>query len=106
MDTSDCRTVTGFAWDRAQPGEPLEVDIYVDYVWVVRVKADQFREDLQDRGMGDGRHAFTYAFESYVRDGRSHTIEARLVGTGRNLRGTPVVITCPQDEIEPPQPVP
>lgn len=106
VDTSDCRTVTGFAWDRAQPGEPLEVDIYVDYVWVVRVKADQFREDLQDRGMGDGRHAFTYAFESYVRDGRSHTIEARLVGTGRNLRGTPVVITCPQDEIEPPQPVP
>ena len=102
VETCDCHTITGVAWDRAKPGEALQVDIYVDYAWVARVRADQFREDLQERGLGDGRHAFTYAFESYVRNGRSHTIEARLCGPGRYLHGAPAMITCALEEPAPP----
>jgi len=106
IETCDCHTITGVAWDRARPNEALLVDIYVDYAWVARVKADQFREDLQERGMGDGRHAFSYAFESYVRNGRAHTVEARLVGPNRYLRGAPATITCPLEEAAPPLPPP
>ncbi len=98
VETCDCHTITGVLWDRARPGVKLQVDIYVDYTWVARVPADQFREDLQERGLGDGRHAFSYAFESYVRNGRSHAIEARLVGPNRYLRGTPSIITCAHEE--------
>ncbi len=106
IETCDCHTVNGVAWDRAKPGEALQVDIYVDYAWVARIKADQFREDLQERGMGDGRHAFTYAFESYVRNGRSHTIEARLYGANRYLHGSPAMITCALEETAPPPATP
>ena len=98
VETCDCHTITGVAWDRARPGESLEVDIYVDYTWVTRVKADQFREDLQERGMGDGRHAFSYSLPSYVRNGHAHTIEARLAGADRHLRSSPAMITCAHEE--------
>ena len=33
---------------------------------------------------------------AYVRDGRSHNIEARVVETGRVLRGTPDSVSCPR----------
>jgi membrane protein involved in D-alanine export len=100
VETCTCRGITGVLWDKATPGAALQVDIYVDYTWVARVSADEYREDLKERGMGTGRHAFHYDFESYVRNGRSHTIEARVVGPNRYLRGTPAVITCEPDEVE------
>ena len=56
--------------------------------------------------MGDGRHAFTYTFESYVRNGRSHTIEARLYGPNRYLHGSPAMITCALEEVAAPPATP
>ncbi len=100
----DCQGISGVLWDRTKPAEALQVDIYVDHVWIARVKADEFREDLQKRGMGDGRHGFSYAFPSYVRDGRAHTIEARHVGPNRYLGGTPDTITCALEEAPAPRP--
>jgi len=98
VDACDCHSVTGVVWSRAQPAVQPDVDIYVDYQWVARVRTDQFREDLKQRGMGDGRHAFRYDFTSEIRNGRAHTIEVRLTSTGAFLHGTPTVITCPHAE--------
>ena len=105
VDTCDCQSIAGVVWDRAKPGAQPQVDIYVDYAWVARVPADQYREDLRQRGLGDGRHAFNYAFGSDVRNGRAHTIEARLAGPDTYLRGTPTVVTCEREEAtRPPSP--
>ena len=98
VDFCDSRTVAGIVWDRAQPEERPTVDIYVDFVWVARVRADEYREDLRHRGMGDGRHAFSYAFGKEVRSGRMHTIEVRLTGREGFVRGTPTDIHSPRDE--------
>ena len=96
VDLCDCEAVTGVVWDRAQPDAPAQVDIYVDFAWVARVSANDFRADLRHRGMGDGRHAFSYAFGKEVRNGGEHTIEVRRTGTDAFLRGTPTVISCPR----------
>ena len=98
VDFCDSRTVAGIVWDRAQPEERPTVDIYVDFVWVARVRADEYREDLRHRGMGDGRHAFSYVFGKEVRSGRMHTIEVRLTGREGFVRGTPTDIHSPRDE--------
>ena len=100
VDTCDGHTIAGVVWNRARPAEQPTVDIYVDFAWVARVTANLYREDLRQRGMGDGRHAFTYAFAPDIRNGRAHTIEARLTVPGTYLRGTPAVITCHREEPE------
>ncbi len=101
LEKADCQEVVGAVWDRAKPAEPAQVDIYVDFGWIARVPADEFREDLRERGMGDGRHGFRYPLPSYVRNGGSHTIEARLVGPNRILRGSPEVVACAKEEAAP-----
>ncbi len=98
VDFCDCQTVTGIVWDRAKPGDQPLVDIYVDYAWVARARADEYREDLRHRGMGDGRHAFRYTFGQEVRNGRAHTVEVRLTANDAFLRGTPTDISCPREE--------
>ena len=97
VENVDCREVVGVLWDRAQPDEQREVDIYVDSSWVARIRCDDVREDLRNRGMGDGRHGFRFALPSYVRDGHSHTIEVRLAGSNKELRGSPEVVTCDRE---------
>ena len=98
VENVDCHEVVGAIWDRKHPDEQREVDIYIDFSWIARVRADEFREDLRDRGMTGGRHGFRYALPVYVRDGHSHTIEVRLATSNMELRGSPEVVTCAQEE--------
>ncbi len=94
MEKADCHEVVGYVWDRERPQAPLEVDIDIDYGWVARVAANEPREDLRERGMGDGRVGFRFGMPAYVRDGHSHTIEVRLVESNRELLGSPEEVTC------------
>jgi membrane protein involved in D-alanine export len=97
VEKADCHEVVGYVWDRAQPQAPREVDVYLDYGWIARVPAHLEREDLRERGMGDGRHGFRVPLPAYIRDGHSHTIEVRLVGSNRELQGSPEVVTCERE---------
>ncbi len=104
VDKLDCKQISGWVWDREKGDVPLHVDIYLDDAYVGRVLADQFSEDLKNRGMGQGKHAFTFKIPPYIRDGRSHTIEAKVVETGRTLQPTPQSINCPKPEVAAPTP--
>ncbi len=97
VEKADCDEVVGYVWDRAQPQAPREVDVYLDYGWVARVPANEPREDLRERGLGDGRLGFRFAMPGYIRDGHSHTIEVRLAGPNRELQGSPEVVTCERE---------
>lgn len=94
VEKADCDEVVGYVWDRAQPEEAPEVDLYIDAMWMARMPANQPREDLRERGMGDGRHGFRFEFPAHLRDGHSHTIEVRLAKSNRELAGSPEVVTC------------
>jgi MoaA/NifB/PqqE/SkfB family radical SAM enzyme len=68
------------------------VDIFVDGDLVHSVAAMQFREDLKNAGIGDGRHGFeTYIPEHFV-DGRTHEIQVRFCRTGKHLTGSPRLV--------------
>jgi len=97
VEKADCDEVVGYLWDRAAPGAPRAVDIYLDYAWIARVPADEFRDDLRERGLGDGRLGFRFALPAYVRDGHSHTIGVRRVAPDRELQGSPEVVTCERE---------
>jgi hypothetical protein len=48
----------GWCWEVGSAG-PLDVDICLDGKTVAAVRADQYRDDLKQAGIGDGHHAFS-----------------------------------------------
>lgn len=95
----DCRHLAGWAWDASKPNDPLNVDVTVDDVYVGRVLANEPRDDMRSRGFSNIAHGFTFKLPDYIRDGKEHTIDARVVDgqASRQLRNCPQVVTCELD---------
>lgn len=100
LEKADCREATGFVWDRSRQAAPPEVDLVIDDHYVDRLRADLFREDLRERGYGNGRHGFRFELPWWVRDGRPHIIEIRHAASGEGLSGGPITVECERNEEE------
>ena len=66
IDSCGAGFIGGWAWDPDRPNEYLAVDIVVDGQLFAQVIARQYRQDLKDVGIGDGRHAYEYALPSWI----------------------------------------
>ena len=58
LDEASHERVTGWAWDSDRPGDGIVLMISVDGTPLRRVVANVFRPDLEQAGIGDGRHSF------------------------------------------------
>jgi len=94
LDRADCEKITGWAMASAKPDAPVEIEIYDNSTLLATVTADEFRKDLLKNKKGNGKHKFTYATPAGLRDGQSHEIHAKIVGTGFELKKSPTTITC------------
>jgi hypothetical protein len=79
----------GWVWDPARPGVRLRVEIVIDGVLLRRCTAFNYRPDLHDAGIGDGRHAWSVELPPSVFDGAPHTFEARTFPEGVPLGASP-----------------
>ncbi len=93
-DGAKCNAVRGWAWDRNNPNERLDVDIYDGSILVGRVRADQFRGDLLAIGAGDGFHSFSWPVPDWLKNGSSHAISVRFAAGGQSLSNTPRTLLC------------
>jgi hypothetical protein len=93
-DITNCNGIMGWAWDKNNPGAPVEVDIYDGDLLLATVTASDFRQDLLNAGIGNGNHGFTYPFPSELKDGRPHSIRMKFAGTEIDLNNTPKLLTC------------
>jgi hypothetical protein len=91
----DSEKISGWARHRNQPEPPVEVEIYVDGRLLAKVRADQPHKDLIAAHIGTGRHAFQIPTPPELRDGKEHTIEAKVAGTNYRLADSPMVVTLP-----------
>lgn len=85
LNSADGEAITGWVRDREQATVPVQVDVYADDAKLATITADQFREDLRDAGIGDGRHGFSYPTPAQLRDGKARAIQVRVAGTNRTL---------------------
>jgi membrane protein involved in D-alanine export len=92
-----CTEVSGYVWDQNRPNDPLKVDIYIDNYMEARIEAGDARDDLQERGYGNGRHGFHLALPPRIMDDRKHTVRAVTVDDARECAG-PHIIICPKSE--------
>ncbi len=68
------RRVTGWAWDRRAPTEPIEVEVTLDGAPIARGRADRLREDLAQNGVGNGHHAFDIRVEHALPTDAKHRV--------------------------------
>ena len=89
FEAANATSLVGWVWDSSQPDRRVSVGIYDDATLIATVVADQFRPDLEKGRIGDGRSGFRVATPDALRDGKSHTLHARPVGTEYELRQSP-----------------
>ena len=77
------RRVIGWAWCRARPNDPVEVEIRVGDETLAAVRADRYRGDLAEAGLSEGRHAFEAALDSTL----SNEQKTRLTAHARPRAG-------------------
>jgi molybdenum cofactor biosynthesis enzyme MoaA len=89
----DGEKLHGWAFDRAQPGEALEVEITLSNGSRVCVRANQFREDLLQNGIGNGCHGFSVALPATDwQGGRDVQLQVRVPRSGFELHGSPLSV--------------
>jgi len=92
IDHADRHSLTGWAMDPARPGEPVELELVLDGEVVGRFPADKHRADLEQAGLGDGRHAFLVQIPGGLSPHADRTLELRRAGDGAAVPGSPVVL--------------
>jgi hypothetical protein len=106
FDAADGQTMRGWAWDPKQPDAPLKVDIYEGDELITTLVADQYRKDLGDIGLGNGKHGFEMVPPSKLSDGSAHAIHARFSGTAYDLNFSPRTFIGSEEDAGPPSPSP
>lgn len=89
LNVVDSGHITGWAWDPIQPDNALNVNLFDNDKLLITVPADQFRQDLFDKKIGNGKHRFLYSIPAKMRDGKEHVIRAKIVGTEIELKNSP-----------------
>ena len=85
-------SIIGWAVDKIAPATVARVELVIDGDAVSIVPANQFRQDLADRGIGSGYHGFDIAVPPRFLDGRPHEVILLIVGHGRVLRNSPASV--------------
>ncbi|GAB3337861.1 hypothetical protein GCM10027299_49440 [Larkinella ripae] len=91
---ADCSTFRGWAWDRSKPNAPFSIQILDGPNHVGTIMADQFRQDLQTGGKGNGKHAFSFPIPASLKDGLPHKLSARIEGSSFILKDSPKALIC------------
>lgn len=97
LDTAKCDIIAGWVWDSNDSNKQVSVSIFDGDTLLASVRADGLRPDLKAAGKGDGNHAFVLPVPGSIKDGRPHSIRAKIGEGGSNweLAGSPQVIQCP-----------
>jgi hypothetical protein len=90
FDRADARVAAGWVVDRTTPGRPVEVQLYVDGVFVAGGLADLPRPDVAAAGRAPHeRVGFVFRFETPLRPGSEARVYAVTISAGgarRTLR--------------------
>jgi hypothetical protein len=95
MDIANCDEIAGWAWDSNQPTTPVRVNIYDGTALLTTIVAGELRDDLREKGVGDGKHGFKYPVPASLKDGKAHAIRAEIADTKFALQDAARIITCP-----------
>lgn len=78
--------VSGWCWYPEAPGRRVDLLVFIDDEQVGEIRANHFRADLRDAGIGDGAHGFSFALPwSVLARKGTLVVSVREQGTGTAL---------------------
>jgi len=92
IDEANSSRIRGWVWDPRQPESRIALELVDGDARLASAMANQYRSDLRQAGIGDGRHAFTVALEGASLSAARNLLHLRCAETGREVPGSPVVI--------------
>jgi GT2 family glycosyltransferase/glycosyltransferase involved in cell wall biosynthesis/tetratricopeptide (TPR) repeat protein len=81
--------IAGWVQDKNQPDLPVEIIVTADENIIYQGLAEDFRQDLLDAGLGNGKHGFNIQVPFSLYDGLTHVIEIREIKNEFFLPNTP-----------------
>ena len=101
LDSADCSSIGGWAWDQNQPNGSVNLDVLSDGSTFATIPASTYRADLANAGKGNGSHGFSIATPSGLKNGQAHSISVRIAGTSQALSYSPRTIACAAPVVPP-----
>src|SRR6202453_2165753 len=92
LDVVDLQQVVGWAQDDANPDVPVSLLITDNDELVGRILANRYRRDLEESGIGSGRHSFEFEFQKSLAPLEKHVLRVRRENDGADLAQSPVTI--------------
>jgi hypothetical protein len=96
LELADGEVIVGWAWDPKKPDTPVKVDIYDGDTKLATVTANDFRKDLADAQIGNGKHGFSYPTPARLKNGKAHAIHVKVSGTKKEVDGSPQEFKAPK----------
>jgi O-antigen biosynthesis protein len=93
LDYADWSGIKGWVWDPTEPEKPIALELLDGDNLLATVLASEYRSDLEDAGIGDGRHGFTIGFSETLLPFARHTLHLRPVGATVELPPFPLELT-------------
>jgi hypothetical protein len=94
--------VEGWAWEPTNPGAPVALRIFDQGVVIGEIVADRYRRDLEDAGIGDGRHSFSFAPPGGLSPDQPHVISLQRASDGCALGNSPMTLPASVSLTAPP----
>jgi len=99
LDTADCNSADGWAYDPDTSSQSIDVHMYDGLTFLGAVTANQSRPDVNQVKGITGNHGFTFGIPESLKDNQNHQIFAyaintNSVGPNPKLSGAPKTINC------------
>lgn len=104
IDAVEDGRLLGWAWSPAEPARPVDIEICYDGERIGLATADVYREDLERRRIGDGKHGFVFELPPELADRPLAGFSMRLPGTHAPLAAPRPPAAAPQSPAAQPAP--
>jgi hypothetical protein len=93
LDEVSYSHVAGWAANTSNANGIVQVSVFIDGKKIVQTECNQYREDLKEKGLGDGRHGFWYDFPEKLDESSNKKIVVRFADTGVALGNGEVLLS-------------
>lgn len=87
LEAATCAAVVGWIWDRNNPNHTIFVDVWIDGRIVCTAAANDYRVDLETKGIGHGRYGFNLTLPDWISASPPHNLRVSVLGLGPDVPG-------------------
>ncbi|MCF2504696.1 T9SS type A sorting domain-containing protein [Dyadobacter sp. CY107] len=94
FEVANCDVIKGWVWNSDFPDAAQTIELVEGTTVHATITADNFRQDLQNNGLGTGKYGFSIVPPLSLKDGKAHSLSVRIKDSKYVLSGSAKSIFC------------